>query len=248
MAKKVVLNKAELEAIYKTRNLEDTAMLMGVSIVTLRKCMRELGVQSHSFAWSPKTAIDENTLIELYKNYSVPEIAEVVKMDMKTVYTRMREYGIKLRKHGPVKVFDPSRDELHDLYFNKHYTMLEIAEHYGVGETVVFKRLREHKLILPKRVAREMREDAEMVRAERDSLGMRVWRSAVLKKADHKCQKCGIAHRHVCDCCGQKVVIHAHHIKPFSLFPSLRLDVSNGIALCVMCHWKEHREQNRAGH
>ncbi len=245
MSGKVVLDRAQIEALYKTRNLEETAMQLGVSVLTLRRRMAEFGMPSHSNGWRPDTAIDRQTLVDLYEKHSVVEIAEVLRVDPKTVTTRMREYGLKLRTKGPVKTFEPDRAELEDLYFNKHYSMREIADYYGVGETVVFKRLRDYKLILSKRVAKEQREQVEKARADRDSLGMQLWRKSVLQNAGYKCQRCGLEHRSICKCCGQKSVIHAHHIKPFSLFPELRLDVSNGVALCVMCHWTEHREENR---
>lgn len=41
-----------------------------------------------------------------------------------------------------------------------------------------------------------------------------------------------------CIQCGRKGNIQADHIKPFSLFPKLRFDMSNGRTLCVSCHKK----------
>lgn len=55
------------------------------------------------------------------------------------------------------------------------------------------------------------------------------WSLAVLKKDNFTCQ-----------ICGKKDRLHAHHIKPIKYFPELSLDISNGLALCVSCHFKKH--------
>lgn len=43
-----------------------------------------------------------------------------------------------------------------------------------------------------------------------------------------------------CKQCGSREGLHAHHIKPFSTHPELRLDVENGITLCFVCHHRVH--------
>ena len=44
---------------------------------------------------------------------------------------------------------------------------------------------------------------------------------------------------YTCVNCGQKGgILHADHIKPYSLFPLLRIDVNNGRTLCKLCHMK----------
>ena len=59
-------------------------------------------------------------------------------------------------------------------------------------------------------------------------LDYRLWRDAVFERDSFTCVKCGQV--------GGK--LHADHIKPYSLFPELRFDVSNGRTLCVSCHRK----------
>lgn len=52
------------------------------------------------------------------------------------------------------------------------------------------------------------------------------WRVSVFERDGYTCQSCG----------EKGVYLHAHHVKPFAYFPSLRFEVSNGITLCEPCH------------
>ena len=56
----------------------------------------------------------------------------------------------------------------------------------------------------------------------------RHWRNAVLERDGHRCTECSISDTR----------LDAHHIKSFTLFPELRFDINNGIAVCVSCHAK----------
>lgn len=54
------------------------------------------------------------------------------------------------------------------------------------------------------------------------------WSKAVVQR-DGKCVDCGTSDP-----------LHAHHVKPKSLHPELRFDLSNGVAVCPTCHVKRH--------
>jgi len=54
---------------------------------------------------------------------------------------------------------------------------------------------------------------------------LRKWRVQVLKRDDHECQMCGATER-----------LEAHHCYPKSMYPDLALQVTNGVALCFVCH------------
>lgn len=70
----------------------------------------------------------------------------------------------------------------------------------------------------------------------------RKWRSAVFKRDNWTCQECGDRSRQ-----GNRLVIHAHHIKLLSKFPSLACTVSNGVTLCADCHQKKHKKEKLTG-
>src|SRR3990167_5162839 len=62
----------------------------------------------------------------------------------------------------------------------------------------------------------------------RDSVEYRQWREIVFKRDNYTCQNCNQK--------GGR--LQADHIKPFALFPELRLIVSNGRTLCKICHYQ----------
>ncbi len=62
----------------------------------------------------------------------------------------------------------------------------------------------------------------------RTSFRYRMWRISVFERDNYTCQECG----------KRGVNLNADHVKPFSLFPELRFELSNGRTLCVECHIK----------
>ena len=68
-------------------------------------------------------------------------------------------------------------------------------------------------------------------RDKRCTAEYRNWRTKVFERDGYTCQKCGKK--------GEE--LNAHHIKSYSKFKRLRLNVSNGITLCELCHKEKHR-------
>ena len=64
-------------------------------------------------------------------------------------------------------------------------------------------------------------------------LEYKLWRDAVFQRDNYTCIFCGRKREE-----GDRVVLNADHIKPFSLFPELRFAIDNGRTLCEECHKK----------
>lgn len=73
--------------------------------------------------------------------------------------------------------------------------------------------------------ASDMGKTAEAMKI-RMSKAYRDWRKAVFERDGYTCQSCGTVGG----------TLNADHIKPFSKFPNLRLELSNGRTLCIPCH------------
>lgn len=67
----------------------------------------------------------------------------------------------------------------------------------------------------------------------RTQFEMLEWKRQVLIRDSFTCVKCGL-----------KEKLQVDHIKPFALFPKLRLDINNGQTLCLDCH----KQKTKADH
>lgn len=65
----------------------------------------------------------------------------------------------------------------------------------------------------------------------RGSYEYALWRKAVFERDHYTCIWCGVNNGK-----GKTIELHPDHIKPFSLYPELRLALDNGRTLCIDCH------------
>lgn len=69
------------------------------------------------------------------------------------------------------------------------------------------------------------------IKKERETKEGRAWKRGILYRDNYTCQKCG----------KRGGTLNAHHIKSFTNYPKLRLDLNNGITYCLKCHKEEHK-------
>lgn len=69
----------------------------------------------------------------------------------------------------------------------------------------------------------------------RNTYSYRKWREKIIQR-DKACVMCGSTEK-----------LEAHHIKPFSEYPELRMDEGNGITLCEKCHKRLHGLEKKNG-
>lgn len=89
--------------------------------------------------------ITKEELIALYADKTTEEIGRLYGRGIEAVRKKMIKFGIA-RDRVRQRRFNPSVDELRELY--QTMTMKQLAEHYGVGQTAVWNRLKEHGIEL----------------------------------------------------------------------------------------------------
>lgn len=71
----------------------------------------------------------------------------------------------------------------------------------------------------------------------RQSFEYKLWRKAVLERDEFICTDCKLKggwNRGM----KKRIMLQVDHIKPFALYPELRLEINNGRTLCTKCHKK----------
>ena len=85
-----------------------------------------------------------------------------------------------------------------------------------------------------KSVAQRKRRGTTLISGESPPLGLLDTWALDVKRRD----------KWICQICRASKSLHAHHIKPRSLYPDEALDLTNGVTLCIKCHWATHRGEH----
>jgi 5-methylcytosine-specific restriction endonuclease McrA len=213
--------------------------------------------------------LDAEQVRSLYKEgKSLAKIAEIVGCSSESIRRFMVKNGIERKPVGAQREFSPNPDELREMYQTK--TLLQIANHYGVGETVVWNRVKEFGIAvegremghrgLHKRERRHKEAQSIAFRGkwsgeknphwkggvhmknlqERGTGAYKQWKLKALELHGNACQHCGVIKGSTCECCGYKIQLHVHHVFPFATHPEQRYDPTNSEVLCPKCHALSH--------
>lgn len=209
-------------------------------------------------------------LASLYQFHSCSQIGKMFGVNAETVRKRLHEHGIAAMKRGGRRAFDPPKEVLQALYQTKsmreiadHFAVGETVVFKRLKEHGIELETHKNHRLKPGRVFSE--EHRKKISAAQKQLGLvgeknpnwrggmseinrrarqgwqaREWREKALERAGHRCQKCGVEHGRICECCGIKTTLHVHHLKSFAKFPDLRYDPENSEVLCPKCHREEH--------
>ena len=166
-----------------------------------------------------KYELDRKALDELYQRLSMREIAKHFGCGETLVWNRIKEYGIKFRdaKTGRHRKRPPRTDE--------HRRNLAKGRRgkWG-GDKSPAWRGGVHAAHMLLRASGEYKQ----------------WKLDSRKRANNRCESCGVENGTVCHCCGTRTKLHCHHIKSFAKFPESRFDPQNSEVLCPKCHNSRH--------
>lgn len=215
--------------------------------------------------------LNRQDFIEMNMTMTGAEIARIFGVTSGAVYYRFRMFGVNNSRKS--RKFNPPREEIEALYKQKsmkeiaeHYSVSETAVFMYIKQLGIAPISRSFRLTGKKKsvehrlsMSRSML-DREASKGEKNpnwkggisssaKLGRSKseyfkWKNSVFATASWKCQLCSLEHGSICDCCGHRSLLHAHHIKAYSEYPELRYEISNGVALCEKCHKKVHYEKS----
>lgn len=163
--------------------------------------------------------------------------ASTIKIIFRRYTTSTERLAAKLRKAAASKIGRPANPEFvrwrksHDVWTGRKHRE-ESKEKQSAKKKGVTHAM-SHRIAQSARLQgidiSEWRDFAssETQRIKR-SLKYKQWRRDVFERDNWTCRDCRV----------RGGVLHAHHIKPKSIYPELMFDVDNGLTLCRECHKK----------
>lgn len=114
--------------------------------ITGRKPSRNSKPDIVKIETKPTLEISKSQLEKLYQKHgSVAKVANALGFNAETVRKRMVKFGLTRRGVGGRRSFQITKEELEVLY--DEHSMREIADIFGVGETVIWSRIHEYGII-----------------------------------------------------------------------------------------------------
>lgn len=184
-------------------------------------------------AWKPRETFKDGA------RYCTPsDLEEVRRERMRSTWVRRKETFISPLKGR--KMSEAARQKMRDAAKNRANSHRVGQKHTPQARAAISQKLRETG---PRGQQIHSYKDGKSAerRGLRYSQEYKRWRYDVYSRDKFTCQQCG-------DNRGGNLI--AHHIKPFAEYPELRVEVSNGLTLCGVCHnalhqKKEHKQWER---
>jgi len=149
----IVEDEKFITSFKETETNREVAEELGVSYKTVYRRLKDLGVSRGRYTVS----VDEKEVIRLYtiELKSAQEIGEMYGTTHTTIYRILEQNGIQIRdSHGSLKtlrLLEPHRDEIIDLYVNHKKSAQYIADLNGVNQNTLIKFLRENNVEMRER-------------------------------------------------------------------------------------------------
>ena len=139
-----------------------------------------------------------------------------------------------------------NKEYLYNLYIIEKKSMRTIARQLGCGETLIHKLM--HRYEIPMRTRSSALKNYTKPRSHVMNIANAIRRNGSMKGANHPMWKDVIKRdNHECQLCGESDgVMHAHHIKKFSIYIEDRYVMTNIITLCQTCHRTVHHSHGEA--
>jgi len=213
--------KEELEKLYEFQTCREIAEKVGVNSEVVRMRLHKFGVKMRRRGYPKSFDPPRDELERLYQKYSMKQISRKFHVGETTVWTRLKEHGITLRgfedgghRKKPGREFSRAhRENLSKAHRGKWAGDKNPNWNGGANE----KNL-----------------------AARRTGAYRQWKLAALERAGNACEVCGVKRGTVCQCCGNKITLHVHHIKSFAKHVDERFNPENSQVLCPKCHHRNH--------
>lgn len=185
--------------------------------------------------WNKKN-LNADKIVFLYKDkkQSLRQIAKEFKCDRDVITRILKENSVKIRTNSESKLLNPTR---YWIGKKRYPETIGKMSFYKKGH-IPWNKGKPFPQVSGERNYNWKGGITPEKQKIRGSLEYKKWRMKVFQRDRFECVNCGYRSKKSFAHGDKKCDIRADHIKPFSLYPELRLSIENGRTLCVECDKK----------